>query len=315
MAEESGSKGGGEDLLIGAVLFGFLIIAWFVSGAAKEADLRGIFLMPTFPLGTPESTLESRENGNTEVFREEVNRIAGEVGAVKEELALLQTSASSPYRGKVSIASTQGASEQDPKAEYVTLRASDDNRESIAITGWTLESAITGKSVSLPQGSEIFTSGSLEEGVIVLKPGDEVTVVTGRSPVGISFRINRCSGYLTQFQTFTPTLSKSCPRAESEALSRSSSRTLPDSCFNFLEGLGQCRIELSLPPELSQECRQFIQNDLTYNGCVALHRNETNFKNPEWRIYLSRPEELWKEKREMVKLLDGSGKLVDTSTY
>ena len=40
-----------------------------------------------------------------------------------------------------------------------------------------------------------------------------------------------------------------------------------------------------------------------------------NFFKDDWRLYLNRDEQLWKEKREVIELRDGEGKLVDVVTY
>ncbi len=78
---------------------------------------------------------------------------------------------------------------------------------------------------------------------------------------------------------------------------------------------------------LTSSCFSFIDNYLTYNGCVASHQYDTNFWGNTWRIFLNRPDithghtntrdygELWKQTREGIKLLDQNGLTVDEYIY
>ncbi|HEY4493546.1 MAG TPA: hypothetical protein VJB98_02920 [Candidatus Paceibacterota bacterium] len=57
-----------------------------------------------------------------------------------------------------------------------------------------------------------------EEGAIVLSKPGVVYVSQSESPIGVSFRENKCTGLLNDFQTFEPPLITSCAdcRGESE---------------------------------------------------------------------------------------------------
>jgi hypothetical protein len=70
-----------------------------------------------------------------------------------------------------------------------------------------------------------------------------------------------------------------------------------------------------MPIYLSQGCQDAIVTKLNYNSCVDMHRNDPGFYRLEWRIFLKREEELWKSKREIIKLLDETGKVVDYISY
>ena len=54
---------------------------------------------------------------------------------------------------------------------------------------------------------------------------------------------------------------------------------------------------------------------INYNSCIDKHKNDENFYRGEWRVYLSRDTELWKSKREVIKLIDEKGKDIGTITY
>ncbi|MDO8525397.1 MAG: hypothetical protein Q7S07_02795, partial [Candidatus Omnitrophota bacterium] len=167
--------------------------------------------------------------------------ISGEVKKVETALAALGNTSQSSQRGKVLIISTTDASETDVNKEYVVLKAPASNRGPIPLTGWRLESSLTAKSASIGGGVETLVLGKGGGGTIVLNPGDTVIVSSGHSPVGTSFRVNACSGYLSQFQTFTPDLSLFCPFPKNET-TFSSSQDLGEACYDALDTIPRCRI-------------------------------------------------------------------------
>jgi hypothetical protein len=89
-----------------------------------------------------------------------------------------------------------------------------------------------------------------------------------------------------------------------------------DACFDYIESMGQCRIQTeTLPLNWSHECTNFIYNKINYPSCVNTHKNDKDFYQKEWRVYLKRSEKIWKEKRETIILYDDHGKIVDTLKY
>ena len=54
---------------------------------------------------------------------------------------------------------------------------------------------------------------------------------------------------------------------------------------------------------------------LNYNGWVAAHQNDTDFKGDTWRAYLGRTTPLWRTKNEIVRLFDINRKTVDAFSY
>lgn len=312
MAEEGGGGGGGGDVLFIVLVLIVLAGAWFVSGGAERANLN-LFIQPPFQSG-----IEFEDGSLTEAddvyAREEINTIASEVGRVEDALAKLGSASPSAYKAKVYIESAYGGAETDPSEEYITIKADSSNRVPVHITGWRLESSLTGRSVEIGKGTPTLVLGQPgDDSSIALQPGDSAIISSGRSPVGASFRVNICSGYLEQFQDFSPTLSLMCPLPTSE--SSYDSRNLGEACYRALESIPRCSVELNLPAELSEDCRAFVVKNLTYNGCVENHRDNKGFARREWRIYLNQPSELWKERFEVIKLVDQAGNLVDSATY
>jgi hypothetical protein len=308
MAEEEGGGGGSNVLFIVFVIFG-IAFAWFVSGGPERVSVRSLFIQPPLPGG-----FEGIYEGDDATLRGNIDSFSSEVTKVEEALAGLGSTTPSPHKGKVYIADSSDASRTDPNDEGIVLEADAGNSGRVAISGWRLESSLTNRSVTIPNGTETLVLGQANEGAIFLNPGDRVYLSTGRSPVGTSFRVNRCSGYLNQFQSFTPSLGEMCPSAAQET-AYSSSGTFNDACLDFLESFPRCRLELNLPAELPDSCRSFLLEHMTYNGCVKNHRNDQGFARGEWRVYLNQSEELWKERFEVLKLVDAAGNLVDSATY
>jgi hypothetical protein len=101
--------------------------------------------------------------------------------------------------------------------ERVVLTADYGNTSPISLAGWSLQSAYTGNYIPIEGGASPFWMGAVNTlAPISLAPGDTVYVTSGVSPVGISFRENICTGYLSQFQTFSPSLRLQCPTPREE---------------------------------------------------------------------------------------------------
>ena len=66
---------------------------------------------------------------------------------------------------------------------------------------------------------------------------------------------------------------------------------------------------------ITNECELFVEEDLTYNGCVENHQYDSDFYRNSWRIYLESSKLLWREEREIIKLLDQHGRTVDVIEY
>src|SRR3989344_2562499 len=214
----------------------------------------------------------------------------------------------SPYATKVSMYLNRSS---DPSREYITIRAGDPSP--LLVSGWTVKSLSSGSSATIPKGTKLyFTDSGNSEGDIYLLSGDTMYLSTGKSPNGYSFQVNKCSGYLTRFQNFTPSVNMICPLARNEDLSKIPKYVSNDACFNYIDSYPRCKIETgTLPVEWSPECKNFITN-LNYSSCVSKHKDDTDFYQPEWRVFLKRGQSLWKNERETIVLVDSDGKTVSS---
>ena len=224
-----------------------------------------------------------------------------------------QTGASSLAKATLFL-SAGGALESDSKNEYVEISAPADNERPVNITGWRLKNK-NGLEVKIGQGAKfIFASpniGSQPQEDILLNPGDRAYVVTGRSPVGTSFRASLCTGYFAQFNDFEPSLPRNCPAPKEENLPRN----LSDNCLDFIDNLPRCETPSPIPFDLPESCQAYLNEKINYKTCSELHKNDPDYYGDEWRIYLQRDEELWKQSRETITLLNNNGQVIDSISY
>lgn len=224
----------------------------------------------------------------------------------------------SPYRGIVSMSHyISGAASTDPKNEYLEIRIAQNADVPVDLSGWTLSSEATGKASVIPKGTETPTSGVINAAQdIILYAGERAIVVSGQSPIGASFRENKCIGYFGTFQNFSPQLPQNCPTPSSELAASYSIDYLRDiACVDYVKALPRCKIAITPPAGVSSACQNFLTKYLHYNGCMDAHRGDADFKGDTWRLYLGRTNSMWRPRHELVKLLDAKGKTVDAFSY
>jgi len=224
----------------------------------------------------------------------------------------------SPYRGIVSMSHyVSGAGSTDPKNEYLEISVAQDANVPVNLSEWTLTSDASGSATLIPKGTEVPTSGIVNAAQdIVLSPGDRAVVISGQSPIGASFRENKCIGYFSTFQNFMPSLPQNCPTPSDELSSLYGSSFIRDAaCIDFVNKLSRCQVALSPPSGSSSACQSFLVKYLNYNGCVDAHEKDADFKGTTWRIYLGHTTPMWRTTHELVKLLDVKGNTVDAFSY
>ncbi len=224
----------------------------------------------------------------------------------------------SEYRGLVTMSrSVSSAGSSNPANEMIELQASYNSRVPINISGWRIMSEATGASSIIPKGTEVPTSGvvnAIQD--IVLAPGKRAIIVSGQSPIGASFRENKCIGYFSTFQKFSPSLPQNCPVPADELPALYGNNYIRDvACIEYVNRLSRCQVTLSPPVGLSGSCQAFLVKYLNYNGCVETHKNDVDFMGDTWRIYLGRSTSMWRTKHEIVKLVDTLGNTVDAFSY
>ncbi len=214
----------------------------------------------------------------------------------------------SPYANSLTI-SADGARASDPQSEYISIQNT--GSTAIDVSGWSVQSAISGARSYIPRAASLFVLGALNaETDIDLAPGGTLTITTGSSPVGTSFRENECSGYLEQMQTFNPSLPPTCPNADTQAAS-----SYGQACADFVSSLPACTFPRSAPSNVSSACQSYVQSTFSYNGCVQAHQNDSSFASDNWRAYFDASRELWSNTSDTIRLLDSDGRVVAVTSY
>jgi hypothetical protein len=189
------------------------------------------------------------------------------------------------------------------ETEYLVVLASGQNPGRIILTGMNLKN----------KNGESVVIGPDENGnPIVLSPGERVTVSTVASPRGFNFKLNKCSGYLAQSTTFFPGVSSFCPMISDLP----GVRNLTENCQRFLQRAPSCTTpNINYESGIDNQCSAFIGEHASYAGCVRDHKNDADFDQKEWRVYLGRPREMWSNFSEDVYLYSRSGVLLSKSSY
>ncbi len=211
----------------------------------------------------------------------------------------------------------QGAAiAQSPSAQYIEISAAP-GISGIDIAGWTLQSALSGALATIPEAASPFISGRVNTvGSVVLSGRGLAYVVTGSSPIGTSFSENMCTGYLGTLQPFVPGLQSKCPSPLTEIPDTPANESrLGAACFSYMAQLPPCMFPSQPPQNLSSACISEMQTRLSYNGCLAAHQNDSGFSQNSWRLYLARGKSLWGVQHDVIRLLDGNGRVVSVLNY
>ncbi|MES3004987.1 MAG: hypothetical protein V4690_02655 [Patescibacteria group bacterium] len=263
-------------------------------------------------INNSKENLAASDNTNSpkttqKTIRETENQITELKKQLKAEEAKVTQS---KYKDVVILALLSRSS--NPSKEYVAIRVNSRATTTIPVTGWTIKTNY-GDTVVIPKASYLFFSGmpNSEENVF-LNSKDVLYIVTGHSPIGVGFRTNKCTGYLDQFQSFTPYLKDNCPLAEKEAPLYIPNNTGNTACLKYIDSLRQCQINTkNIPVSWTGECKNFIDQKIGYPACIQTYKNDPDFYENEWRVYLKRSSSIWTARNLTLTLYDNEGKIVD----
>lgn len=228
----------------------------------------------------------------------------------------------SPYYDKVKMSNISGLNDSNPNNEFLTLSTSLKKTETIKITGWYLQSKVTGRLAVIGKAALLPFPYTRTESDVILQSGDRVILNKGFSPIGISFRTNKCTGYFAENRDFTPSLPLKCPVAKDENLPLfSTNESSNDRCVDAIKKIGRCKTKGSsflrdLEDTVNQSCKNYIKN-INYNSCVAWHYDDTDFPGNEYRIYFRSIGKLWRDRDDgdKIGLYDENGLVVDSISY
>ncbi len=262
----------------------------------------------------------------TTYFQAVAKRITDPLGIGKKlgpaQVSLEELGELSPVVGMVSfVKNTPSAKTTDMFYEYVEIIANEKNVQPINISNWSVQSLVSDEWIGIPQGAELYIANEVNElQDIYLQPGDRVIISTRQSPVGVSFRVNKCSGFLGTTQDFAPSIQSSCIDPKTVLIPTAPNlKEFGGSCVEFIEGMDRCKYvtdSLRGFESLTQACREYIQPRLTYNFCSASFKDDSDFYSKKnWRIFLNQDRLLWRENYEIIRLLDENNKTVDVFNY
>jgi len=306
-----------------AIIFGLLIGVALLAFVSNRSGIRLLStpngsLLPQVSRARDTNTQETKIDSiaTTEDIAKELKKVDKEVvGLEKAVKKALDEATRSRFADVISISSISRSSSGNAQYEYVRLRIKKSSTP-ITITGWKLKSLATLREVTIGDGVTLPFLGTVNvKEPIAVVSNSTVYITTGHSPNGVSFQANLCTGFFSQFQSYYPNLSRTCPYPADNVPERSP-HSFDDDCIDFLKRIPRCTLYTKSPPErLSAACQEYITQDLNYNSCINTHKYDKNFYKNEWRIFLGRDETLWKRKNEAVELLDTAGKVVDVYTY
>ncbi|MEK7614668.1 MAG: hypothetical protein AAB428_03315 [Patescibacteria group bacterium] len=274
-------------------LAAIVVIIWvvwaFTGGPSRYEATQGIFLKPPAPLSTGETY--------------------GQLPKI--DLKIPDTLNVFLYGDKAVLGSKIDVRATNPQKEYFEIVGRSETP--VNITGWRMVGK-GGASATVGQGVRTLLSGQInQESDIYLSKGERAIIVSGNSPVGYSFKINSCSGYLAQFQDFIPRMSDTCPSLTNESLLKKYSLDSP--CIEYASEIPLCTTPTkTLPTNLSASCREFILTRASHNSCVEDNKNNPDFYSNKWMVYLNKGSELWNP-RDTVKFYDKDDNLIGIYTY
>ena len=262
---------------------------------------------------------EEPEPNQTEVPYDKLVGIYGEYDSAESQVSLeffANDLPSSPLRGKIWISRVTRST--DVNREYLTISTNKNLPPQTRLTGMTIKSVVSGKTVQIGEGVELPLVNSINDPRdIYINPEMKVIVTSGSSPTGYSFRLNLCTGYFEQFQNFTPVLPKQCPALKNAPLPAPPNQ-LSDKCIDDIQKFPRCEVLTEWPAIINDQhydCLNFVDTYIGYQNCVDLNKNFSFFWNNEWRTYLNWSTPLWRTKREIIWLLDQEGRFISQYSY
>ena len=198
----------------------------------------------------------------------------------------------------------------DPEKEFISLK----NRTNIIyyLSGWSIESKKMGTKYYIPKARLVpnYLGYDYEIG-LRLEPKGKVSIYSSKSPLGYSFRLNSCSGYLNNYFDFNPKLPRYCPRLDESEIEH-----LSNYCKNTIRKTNSMCIEPNYNDiYLNNECRNFMRDKLNYQNCVDENIQYYDFYKNEWRLYLQKTAGIWENENDTLILRDQDNFVVDTYKY
>jgi hypothetical protein len=205
----------------------------------------------------------------------------------------------------------RNAKSRNVDTEYIQIEYNPSSNITVDVSDWTLSNK-RGSVFKIGNVTNFPGIGNrINNDRLVLNKGGRVYIITGSSPRGESFRENKCVEYFEQSKTYVPPISTNCPAPSREP----GQDGFNDECFLYMRKQNSCRIPTVMPPASEPDCREYVIDTINYSGCIANHRNDSDFFGNEWWVYLRRPEHIWSDIRETITLTDTNGNVIANLSY
>lgn len=221
------------------------------------------------------------------------------------------TKSNSTYQNKISVSAPYDGRNSNPSKEYIIVEAPSSNEAKINITGWKIQNK-KGEISAIGQASDLPIPDQKNEiSNVYLSPGEKIYISTGFSPVGVSFRVNKCSGYFNQRVPFYPKLEEVCPNPANADTYPS---YIENSCIDYMKKNTEKCKTISTLSDLSAQCISYLSAKISYQGCTDDYKGDSDFYKKEWRLFLNKSSEMWSDETDTIILKDSKGKTVNTTT-
>lgn len=286
-------SGGGERTILMEAIFGLFVLylLWLISGGpARIEESKRPFLKPPAPLNTGD--------------------VFGEPPVVTIPPFDLKKDIRIGVGIDYSNASLSASSDPETGRKIIEIKNSVNSGKLLNITGWTVRGVMDREIKVIGGGVQAFYQGRVNtEKEIILYPGEKALILPGDSPVGVSFKVNKCSGYLEQFQTFTPRFYQNCPHPGLDQ----TTYIQDDICSQFMRSILRCNAFVGeYPSDITLACRSLIEANLTYNSCAKNHINDPDFYKGEWRVYLGGEDTFGSKNGDVITIYDINGTKIDS---
>lgn len=211
----------------------------------------------------------------------------------------------SPYYQKIRISNVKKEAKSNPS--LITLRVY--AKEEIDITGFKIKTRHG--EFAIPKGIEKYQSHKSGKDIVV-DGYMYVYIVGSPNPLGsIGFRINKCFGYLKEYNKFYPSFYSYCPSASKEEL-----YNLSPVCQDYILKSAKCETpdySNNLKIAANSSCVNYINENLNYSGCFKNYSGDDDFLKNYWYLYTG--SNIVEPLHDIVYLYDSRGYLVDKYSY
>ena len=192
----------------------------------------------------------------------------------------------------------------------ITLKYRLKYKEKVNISGWKIKARMG--EIKIPQAVEKYQS-SRDPKDIILEGSGTIYLISDQNPLGRNknFRLNKCMGYLKNYNEFYPSFYVSCPRPDQKEIS-----LLNPWCQEFVFDLSRCEIpNYSNEPKIAGDpkCVSFLKNNFSYSSCFNNYNQNEDFLKDYWYLYIKT--EIAHELHDTVSLYDKKGELIDEYIY